>query len=82
MLTNCIRYDILTMSKGKGKSQTPGRGKKMTTTMKQKIEEAKKMVAHFVKTDRKGYYFYKGMLTPTSICGGLGRARLLPRGKL
>lgn len=37
----------------------------MTTTMMQKIEEAKKMVAHFVKTDRKGEYLYKGMFTPT-----------------
>ena len=38
----------------------------MTTTMMQKIEEAKKMVAHFIKTDRKGYYSYKGMFTPTT----------------
>lgn len=38
----------------------------MTTTMMQKIEEAKKMVAHFVKTDRKGYYSHKGMITPTT----------------
>ena len=36
----------------------------MTTTMMQKIEEAKKMVAHFIKTDRKGEYIYKGMFAP------------------
>ena len=38
----------------------------MTAMMMEKIAEAKKMVAHFTKIDRKGEYLYKGMFTPTT----------------
>jgi len=38
----------------------------MTAMMMEKIAEAKKMVAHFAKIDRKGEYLYKGMFTPTT----------------